>query len=40
MNTEAVILMLVIVPLVWGGLIYMLRLALRYEKRKAEKGNG
>lgn len=38
MNTEAIITMLIIVPLVWGGLAYMLRLALRYEKRKTEKG--
>lgn len=38
MSTPGVITMIFVIGLVWGGLIYMIRLASRYEKKKKERG--
>jgi hypothetical protein len=37
MSTLAIITMVCVLGLVWGGLLYMIRLAARYEKRKKEQ---
>ncbi|MCC6549123.1 MAG: MetS family NSS transporter small subunit [Ignavibacteriaceae bacterium] len=38
MSTFTIVNMIFVLGLVWGGLIYMIRLAARYEKRKKEAG--
>lgn len=37
MKMFTIINMVIVLGLVWGGLIYMIRLASRYEKRKKEQ---